>query len=244
MHTFLHRYELDSSAPTRKEAWRDFAVRVLLPAVGLWVVVGGIRLLITGPLDNLPGEAGVNRWFESIRTPALNSVTAVLSAIGTTEFIIGACVLFVVLFWWRTKQWWLAVVPPQAIAVQALVFMTAALVVGRERPEVEHLDDSPPTSAYPSGHTGASTAFYVTLAAMAQRIGNPVLRGVVTVLCLLVPLCVGTARLYRGMHSLTDVLMGFANGLVCAFLAWNYLRRDTSSADTGTPSTDRSLSHR
>ena len=112
-------------------------------------------------------------------------MTAVLSAIGTTEFIIGACVLFVALFWWRTKQWWLAIVPPQAIAVQAIVFMTAALVVGRERPDVEKLDDSPPTSSYPSGHTGASTAFYVVLAMLAQRIGNRVLRVVVTVVCLL-----------------------------------------------------------
>ena len=230
MNTFLHRYELDQSAPTGKAARRDIAVRVLLPAVALWLVIVGVGLLITGPLDNLPGEQAVNEWFESIRTPALNSVTAVLSAIGTTEFIIGGCLLFVALFWWRTKQWWLAIVPPQAIAVQAIVFMTAALVVGRERPEVEHLDESPPTSSYPSGHTGASTAFYVTLAMMAQRISHPVLRGVVTVLCLLIPLGVGTARLYRGMHSPTDVLMGFVNGLVCAFLAWNYLRRDTSGA--------------
>jgi undecaprenyl-diphosphatase len=228
MHTFLHRYELDTSAPTRAEAWRDFAVRVLLPAVALWVVIVGVGFLITGPLDDLPGEEAVNEWFVALRTPTLDAVTTVLSAIGTTEFIIGACVLFVALFWWRTTQWWLALVPPQAIAVQALVFMTAALVVGRERPEVEKLDESPPTSSYPSGHTGASTAFYVVLAMLAQRIGNPVLRVVVTVLCLLVPLAVGTARLYRGMHSLSDVLMGLLNGLVCAFLAWNYLRRDTS----------------
>ncbi|WP_456825117.1 phosphatase PAP2 family protein [Cellulomonas sp. P5_E12] len=234
MHTFLHRYELDTTAPTRKEAWRDFAVRMLVPAVGLWVVVVGVGFLITGPLGGLPGEAAVNRWFVSVRTPALNSVTAALSAIGTTEFIIGACLLFVGLFWWRTKQWWLAIVPAMAIAVQAAVFMTAALVVGRERPDVEHLDDSPPTSAYPSGHTGASTAFYVTLAMVAQRIGNPVARVVVTILCLLVPVGVGTARLYRGMHSPSDVLMGALNGLVCAFLAWNYLRRDVSGATTGT----------
>jgi membrane-associated phospholipid phosphatase len=234
MHTFLHRYEIDESAPTRKEAWRDFAVRVLAPAAGLWVVVVGIGFLITGPLGGLPGESAANRWFVSVRTPVLNSVTAGLSAIGTTEFIIGACVLFTALFWWRTKQWWLAIVPAQAIAVQAAVFMTAALVVGRERPDVEHLDDSPPTSAYPSGHTGASTAFYVTLAMVAQRIGNPVARGVVTVLCLLVPIGVGTSRLYRGMHSPTDVLMGCLNGLVCAFLAWNYLRRDVSGATADT----------
>ena len=235
MHTFLHRYELDTSAPTRKEAWRDFAVRVLLPAVGLWVIIVGAGLLITGPLGNLPGEAAVNEWFEGQRTSALNSLTAVLSAIGTTEFIIGACVLFVALFWWRTKQWWLALVPPQAIAVQAIVFMTAALVVGRERPDVEKLDESPPTSSYPSGHTGASTAFYVVLAMLAQRIGNPVLRVVVTVVCLLVPIAVGSARLYRGMHSITDVTLGMLNGLVCAFLAWNYLRRDTSSATSTSP---------
>ncbi|MBO3102176.1 phosphatase PAP2 family protein [Cellulomonas fengjieae] len=241
MHTFLHRYELDSSAPTRKEAWHDFTRRVLLPAVGLWVVIVGIGLLITGPLGNLPGEAAVNEWFVAQRTETLDAVTAVLSAIGTTEFIIGACVLFVALFWWRTKQWWLALVPPQAIAVQAIIFMTAALVVGRERPEVEKLDESPPTSSFPSGHTGASTAFYVVLAMLAQRIGNPVLRGVVTVVCLLIPLAVGTARLYRGMHSLSDVIVGLLNGLVCAFLAWNYLRRDTSSVAARSES--RSLSH-
>jgi len=69
---------------------------------------------------------------------------------------------------------------------------------------------------------------------VAQRIGNPVARVVVTVLCLLVPISVGTARLYRGMHSPTDVAMGALNGLVCAFLAWNYLRRDVSGATTGT----------
>ncbi|WP_315095197.1 phosphatase PAP2 family protein [uncultured Cellulomonas sp.] len=228
MHTFLRRYELDTSAPTRSEAWRDVRVRVLLPALALWAVVVGVGFLITGPLGNLPGEAAVNEWFVSQRTETLDAVTAVMSAIGTTEFIIGACVLFVALFWWRTKQWWLALVPPQAIAVQAIVFMTAALVVGRERPDVEKLDESPPTSSYPSGHTGASTAFYVTLAMLAQRIGNRALRVVVTIVCLLVPIAVGTARLYRGMHSLSDVLLGALNGLVCAFLAWNYLRRDTS----------------
>jgi len=243
MNTFLHRYDLDTSAPTRKEAWRDFAVRVLLPAVALWAVIVGVGLLITGPLDNLPGEAAVNEWFVEQRTATLDSVTAVMSAIGTTEFIIGACVLFVALFWWRTKQWWLALVPPQAIAVQAIVFMTSALVVGRERPEVEKLDDSPPTSSYPSGHTGASTAFYVVLAMLAQRIQHRALRIVITVVCLLVPIAVGTARLYRGMHSLSDVLMGAFNGLVCAFLAWNYLRRDTSSAASGATSEGRSLTH-
>jgi membrane-associated phospholipid phosphatase len=233
VNTFLHRYELDTSAPTRSQAWRDVAVRVLPPAGALWVVIVGVGLLIAGPLDNLPGEAVVNEWFVEQRTAARDSVTAVMSAIGTTESIIGGCVLVGALFWWRTKQWWLALVPPQAIAVQAFVFMTSALVVGRERPDVEQLDRAPPTSSYPSGHTGASTAFYVVLAMLAQRIRHRGVRVVVTVLCLLMPIAVGTGRLYRGMHSPSDVLLGAINGLVCAFLAWHYLRRDTRSAPSG-----------
>ncbi|WP_291882018.1 phosphatase PAP2 family protein [Cellulomonas sp.] len=226
VHTFVHRYELDTSAPTFGSACRDLARRAVLPAVVWWLAVVGIGLLIVGPLHDLPAESAVNEWFAGQRTATLNNVTLALSDIGMTESIIGACVLFVALFWWRTKQWWVAVVPAIAIGMQAILFLTSSLLVGRERPEVELLDNSPPTTAFPSGHTSASTAFYVTLAMMCQRITRPWLRWGLTVLCLLVPFLVGTARLYRGMHHLTDVLVGMANGLVCAFLAWRYLRRD------------------
>ncbi|WP_019135559.1 phosphatase PAP2 family protein [Cellulomonas massiliensis] len=230
MTSFLHRYELDTSAPTVAQAARDAAVRALAPAVLWWAVVVGLGLLITGPLDGLPAERAVSEWFAEHRVDWLDSATSVMSNIGATLFIITACVVAIATLWWRTRQWWFALVPGLAVALQALVFLTSSLVVGRERPEVEKLDDSPPTTAYPSGHTGASTAFYLTMAFLAQRIRRAWLRRLVTVLVLLVPLGVGTARLYRGMHSLTDVLVGAANGVVCALLAWNYLRRDTSGA--------------
>ena len=228
MHPFVHRYELDPSRPTGREVARDLALRAFLPGAVLWLAVVGLGFLIKGPLENLPGEAGVNRALVDLRTPFLDTVTELLSAIGTTEFIIGACVLAVALIWWRTRQWWFALVPALAVSLQALVFLTSSLVVGRSRPEVEMLDHAPPTTSFPSGHTGASTAFYLTLALLAQRVQNPVLRVVLTVLAVLVPFAVGFARLYRGMHSPTDVLAGFVNGIVCAVLAWGYLRRDTS----------------
>ena len=228
MTSFLHRYELDTSAPTVAQAARDAAVRAFAPAALWWAVVVGIGVLITGPLDGVPSERAVSEWFAEHRVAWLNSATSVMSNIGATFFIIAACAVAIATLWWRTRQWWFALVPGLAVALQALVFLTSSLVVGRDRPEVEKLDDSPPTTAYPSGHTGASTAFYLTMAFLAQRIRRPWLRRVVTVLVLLVPIGVGTARLYRGMHSLTDVLVGAANGVVCALLAWNYLRRDTS----------------
>lgn len=221
----LHRYADDESRPSVREVLRDIAVRVLLPAVVLWVVIVGIGKLIEGPLGGLAGENAVNRALQSGRTSVWDNVTAVWSHIGNTEIVIGVCVVMLAMVWWLTRQWWVAVVPVIAIAAQASVFVLATAVTGRDRPDVEHLDPAPPTSSYPSGHVGASTALYFTLAAVAQRIRNPLLRWVVTVVCLVIPFLVAYARLYRGMHHVSDVAVGFVNGLTCATLGWLYLRR-------------------
>lgn len=224
--TFVHRYELDTSRPTFRSACRDLATRALLPGALWWLVMVGIGLLIVGPLHDLPSETSVNRWFEARRGATLNSLTLWLSNFGQTQYAIAVCVVVVALFWWRTRQWWLAVVPAIALGLQAILFYTSSLLVGRGRPDVALLDNSPPTTAFPSGHTSASAALYVSLALLCQRITRPWLRWGLTAICLLVPFAVATARLYRGMHHPTDVLVGGLNGLVCAVLAWWYLRRD------------------
>jgi membrane-associated phospholipid phosphatase len=229
----LRRYTDDRSTPTIKEALRDLGLRVLLPAVVLWLVIVAIGKVIEGPLGSLQSESSINKSLQDGRTATMDSVTAVWSHIGNTEIVIGVCVVMVGLIWFLTKQWWVAVIPAIAIAVQATVFVIATAVTGRPRPEVEHLDPAPPTSSYPSGHVGASTALYFTLAAMCQRISNPVLRWVLTVVCLVIPFLVAYARLYRGMHHLSDVIVGFLNGLTCAILAWLYLRRSDARSVTG-----------
>jgi undecaprenyl-diphosphatase len=227
-HTFVHRYELDSSRPSVGSALRDFAVRALAPALVLFAAIVGVGFLIMGPLGGLPAENDLSKSVASGRTELMNSVTMVWSHIGNTEIVIGVCVIAVALIWWRTKQWWYAVVPAIAIAIQASVFVAATAIADRPRPTVQHLDPAPPTSSYPSGHMGASTALYLTFALMAQRIETAWLRRLVTAVCVIIPLLVGYARLYRGMHHLLDILVGMVNGIVCALLAWNYLRRRKS----------------
>lgn len=223
--SLAQRYAVDESRPEVGSALRDLALRVLAPAVVLFAVILGIGFAIVGPLGDLKAENSLSQGVADGRTSLWNSVTAVWSHIGNTEIIIGVCVVAVALVWWRTKQWWYAVVPAIAIAVQASVFVAASAIVGRDRPDVEKLDPAPPTSSYPSGHVGASTALYLTFALMAQRIERAWLRRLVTVVCVVVPFLVAWARLYRGMHHLSDILVGALNGVVCALLAWHYLRR-------------------
>ncbi|NHA68568.1 phosphatase PAP2 family protein [Phycicoccus flavus] len=230
--TFLDRWD-DPSRPTFGEALRDVAVRALAPGVLLFAVIAGIGFLIVGPLRGLEGENEVNRWFEDQRTPLGETITLFQSSMGNTEYVIGVGVIVALVVYWRTRKWWYAVVPLVSISVQALIFVAAAYVVGRPRPNVERLDPTPPTSSYPSGHVGASTALYIAFALMATRIENVVARRVLVTLCVLVPFSVGFARLYRGAHHVTDIVFGMLNGVVCALLAWGYLRRDPHRSDPG-----------
>ncbi|MGN8244915.1 phosphatase PAP2 family protein [Cellulomonas soli] len=233
LHRWLDRYADDPSRPTGREVGRDLAVRVAAPAVALWAVVVGVGLLLTGPWAAFGDrELALNEWFVEQRTATMDTVTLWWSNAGTTETVIGLCLIVGAVVWWRTRQWWYAIVPAVAVATQAAVFMLAALVVGRDRPDVPRLDDAPPTSSFPSGHSGASTALYVTLALMAHRIERTWLRVIVTVVLLVLPALVAYSRLYRGMHHLSDVAVGVLNGLVCTVLAWGYLRR--TPAATGT----------
>ena len=232
---FLTRYEEDQSRPAFTSALKDLAVRAVLPGFVLFAVIVGLGFLLKGPLDTYSEwENDPSWWFQEGRTATGKTVTLFMSSIGNTEYVIGVCVLVVALLWWRTKQWWYAVIPGIAISLQATIFVTAAQVVGRDRPNVERLDPTPPTSSYPSGHVGAATALYTTFAFMAAtRIENTLLRRVVIALCVIAPLSVSYARLYRGAHHISDILVGILNGVVCALLAWNYLRREPASGAGG-----------
>ncbi len=231
---FLTRYEDDPSRPSVRGALRDVAIRLLVPAVLLWAVVTGFGLLLVdGPLRGLGSrEIEVNQWFESRRTSTWNDITYVVSALGNTQLIIATCAVAVAVLYWKSRQWWYAAVPALAVMTQSVIFFFAASVTARDRPPVEKLDSSPPTTSYPSGHTSAATALYVTLLLVATRIPNKYVRTGLIVLFALMPFLVATGRVYRGMHQPTDVAASLVNGSVCALLAWNYLRREKPATDT------------
>lgn len=232
--TFLSRWQDDTRRPPVKSACRDIAIRALVPIALWWLCVLGLGLALTdGPLADLGiSEEGINTGLESSRTSFFDAVTLFFSWTGATVSIIGVCMIVVVALWWRTRRWWFAIVPLVAISLQSMVFLFTTLLIDRERPDVKKLDDSPPTSSFPSGHTGAATGLYVTLALLALGIKNPVLRRILVSAFVAIPLFVATSRIYRGMHHLSDVLVAIANGSVAALLAWCWLRRDKANVQT------------
>jgi membrane-associated phospholipid phosphatase len=203
----------------------DLLTRAVAPCVGLGGGIVGFGLALKGPLDGLShSEESANKDLAAHRDGTWNTITLIWSHIGNTESVIGVCIIVAAILLWRTRNWRLAAVPVLAIAMQGLIFLISSQVVGRQRPEVAKLDASPPTGSYPSGHTGASTGLYLSFALLALAIHRAWLRVLTIIVCLAMPLLVAYARLYRGMHHLTDVGAGLLNGIVCALLAYGWYR--------------------
>lgn len=225
--------------PKHERTWplrRPDAGTVASVAIALFALTVGVGLFlvrILGESALLDGDAEVSRWFESVRTPTLNTLTDWGSAFSDTITIVLALVVLIPVLRFVTKRWDASLLLAGAVSLETLVFVTASLVVGRERPPVEQLDMSPPTASFPSGHTGAAVAFYIGLVILVfwwTRYRPSRILAVMTFG--MVPVLVAVSRLYRGMHFPTDVLWGAVVGAASvALIAVLIARRREASDD-------------
>jgi len=189
----------------------------------LFAVMTGLGLLVTRVLQDVPplsDEAAVDRTLAAARTPAATAVSGFFSLVGSTGLIIGVLVAVAVVFRLVFHRWRESAYLVLAVSAQATVFLLVTLLVPRDRPGVVRLDESPPTSSFPSGHTGAATALYVGIAVvLAWRTRGAWARRAAVGALVLVPLSVALARLYRGMHHPSDVVAAFVNGGTCVLIA-------------------------
>ena len=197
---------------------------VILALLALdYLLLVGIGLLLTKVLEKsslIHKEDAINRGLADGRTPRMNDVTYLLSGLGNTGAIIGALIVVAVSLVIAMKKWAPSIFLVVAVSGQALVFLLVTLTISRQRPDVKRLDASPPTSSFPSGHTGAATALFIGSACLVLwYVQRTWVKVVGMTLLIAVPLLVAYGRLYRGMHHPTDVLAAYLNGGICVAIA-------------------------
>jgi membrane-associated phospholipid phosphatase len=189
-----------------------------------YLLLVGLGLVLTKVLGKdsalIKWEDKVNTGLADGRTPRMNDVTYLLSGLGNTGAIIGALLVVSVTLFAVTRKWGPSLFLVVAVSGQALVFLLVTLTISRQRPDVKRLDSSPPTSSFPSGHTGAATALFVASAFLVLwYVRNKLVKVIGVVLLLAVPLLVAYGRLYRGMHHPSDIMGAYINGLACVAIA-------------------------
>ncbi|MEU7972583.1 phosphatase PAP2 family protein [Micromonospora sp. NPDC049089] len=193
--------------------------RVLLPVsllLGLMVLLGVLVTRVFAKTWPFTAEDAVNRELAADRTGEWNNVSLVFSTLASTQMIVVVTVLVALALRLWLKRWREPLFLCAAVTAQALVFLLTTLAIDRRRPAVEHMDVSPPTSSFPSGHTSAAVALYVGIAVLlVLRARSTGAKVAWWTLLLMVPLGVALTRMYRGMHHPSDVVASFVNGGTC-----------------------------
>jgi len=181
--------------------WRWFLV-VALSAAAL-----GLTLL---------ADANVASWINANTSDSLRRFMRLVSRIGDWQGHFAAGLILVAVAWLRRRKRWLRVFLAMLIACAfaGIVARVGKIAIGRPRPAttIEQTWNGPSLhskfNAFPSGHTASSTAFFVVfLIAAGWRVGTPFL---------FIPLLIASSRMVVAAHYLSDVMGGFAVGIIAA----------------------------
>lgn len=223
----------------RIDAARFIGAYALLTA--LWFLLGE-AILSSDALVRF--DTDVSRWFVRHRTPRLNTLTAIGSALSATTVKVAVTLVIIVVMYAAWRRWQEPTMVVLPLVLEAMVFITVTWMVGRPRPDVPRLEMSPVDSSFPSGHAAAAVVYSAIVVVVFWHTRHLWIRLIFSVLAVAVALIVGLSRLYRGMHHLTDVLAGFALGAVSIAVGWWILttawERSEHRVASTTPDLERS----
>lgn len=215
-------------------------------AVLLWGALTGIGLLVAGPLATLVGpvDVGVIEWLAAHRQEPLTTVARVVGMLGSTLVVVVVTISAVAIAVAVTRRRRPAVFLILLPAVETLIYMAAAAIVGRDRPSVTHLTDAlPPTASFPSGHVAATVVTYGGIALLVRAWGGRQIGRLAVGAAVLAVVLVAWSRMYRGVHYPTDVLGSVLYASAWLAVCWavvkpgrpaetEEIRRDGSSGET------------
>jgi membrane-associated phospholipid phosphatase len=195
------------------------AVFGLASVIGLVVAV--VALFLFGWLademlegDTLAFDLRVRAATHAIASPGLTWTLVLISRVGgpSVLMMLGAILtaIFVGHRWWRG-----AVVLLVAMVGAGFLDTALKLAFHRARPAPYFGYALPESYSFPSGHALFAFCFFTAGAALlTPRLQHPALRWLVWAVAASLVLAIGFSRIYLGVHYPSDVLAGYAVGLI------------------------------
>lgn len=173
-------------------------------------------------------DAFDTRVFFLISVYVTNLNTQIMQAItflGTGTFMIPANILLVAYFAFIQRHKWYSIKIPVISLTSVSMMLGLKEIFNRPRPIIPLVHAAQGLS-FPSGHAFTSMTFYGLLIYIVwERVKNPYLKwGLIASLIILIHL-IGFSRIYLRVHYASDVMAGFALGLIWLVISLLVLRR-------------------
>ena len=163
-----------------------------------------------GPLDH-----SIYEGLYAGHRPALVRIALVLTFLGEPTVLVSAGFLVAAWLWWR-KHHRLALVLLAIVLAGRGFAELQKYWIARARPDLEPHLVIVKTSSFPSGHATSSMIFYLTVA-LALTVDSKWHR-LAAMGAILLSLLIGTSRVMLGVHWPSDVIGGWAFGLLWVLL--------------------------
>jgi undecaprenyl-diphosphatase len=206
------------TVPARSRAIRLRFSAAIVALAAIWLAM---LLLGGGPLDRSIYEA-----LYAGHRPGLIAVAQAFTDLGEPTWLIGAGVAAALWLWWAGRLR-LALVLTAIVLVGRGLSEAQKYWIARVRPEIEPHLVVVKTSSFPSGHATSSMIFGLTLA-LALASGTR-WRGVAVAGAILLSLLIGTSRVMLGVHWPSDVIGGWAFGMLWVLLTLRLAERFVKS---------------
>jgi undecaprenyl-diphosphatase len=207
---------ISEALPTKAEAQRLMTVALL---VGLLAAAAALMLFMwlgeeVREGDIITVDEGIRGVVHQVASPGLTAFMRAASRYGGPSVLVPAGLVVALAF--LIKRWqrgaFLVIV---TLAGAGLLNGLLKLYFARLRPEPFFDYPLPPSPSFPSGHALYAACVFGGLAALlSPRLKTHLLRVLVWSAAVLLAGFVGLSRVYLGVHYPSDVLAGFAVGLI------------------------------
>ena len=208
-----HNSWVKATWPVDRRQWLQLAI-AMIAAVGVFAAIGLLMtdLLAPNPITRL--DDNVANRLVSGRTAAKDDLAHWGAFMASTEVKVVVTSLLAVAVMVAWRRWHETVFLAFTLIFEATVFIVVTSIVGRPRPDVPRLEDSPVNSSYPSGHVAAATVYGAFVVIVFWHTTSRWIRSLSVGVFVAVLGAVVWSRLYQGMHFLSDVIAGIVLGLV------------------------------
>jgi membrane-associated phospholipid phosphatase len=182
----------------------------------------GIVIAATAIAVSFHFDDSVRDFMMQHQDPAMHNFMRYVSLLGDWPLHAAVGLVLLGLAWRRGSEEWMRIFLAMLLAMMlaGVVGTVIKRTVPRARPSVytETRWGGPRFSSkyhsFPSGHVGASAAFFGVLLIARRRVG---------LACLPIPILIGFSRMYIGAHYLSDVVCAAVLGALCALVAAYFL---------------------